>query len=69
MENYEILKPATETYVNPLYRDVVSEEDLKEPDSFDVSPMAEEAEYLSVEEAVIFMRNQMKQRVVDSRYL
>ena len=56
----------TEVYVNPLYRDIISEEELVKPDA-DVLPSEENvslsaSEYLSVSKASVSFREQMKKR-------
>ena len=65
----------TGIYINPLYRDVISEEDLVKPnhsesllgeeecDTDEEQVSLSEEDYVSVEEAVAYLREQMKQRV------
>lgn len=64
----------TGTYINPLYRDVISEEDLVKPnhsesllgeeecDAGEEQVSLSEEDYVPAEEAVAYLREQMKQR-------
>ena len=56
----------TETYINPLYQDVISEEDLVKPEedvlSLEENVFLAESAYSSVEKAIVSFREQMKKR-------
>lgn len=56
----------TETYINPLYQDVISEEDLVKPEedvlSLEENVFLAESAYSSVEKAIVSFRDQMKKR-------
>ena len=52
----------TETFINPLYEDVIDISDLNEPSDNPVSTYKASEYYTSIEEAGAYMRSQMKQR-------
>lgn len=52
----------TETYVNPLYEDVIDVSDLRQPSKSSISTLAVSEYYTSMAEAGVSMRNQMKER-------
>ena len=60
---YEVLVPIEEVYINPLYRDIVSEDELIEADRYGISQLADTIEYVSADKAAESFREQMKQRL------
>lgn len=53
----------TETYVNPVYRDSVSIDELVSSNPYAPAPLADDADYVSVQSAVESFRGQMKKRL------
>ena len=62
-EEAPLVKTITETYVNPYYRDVITEEDLNDPDEYAIAPYGEPEYTESMEEAGEILREQMKERM------
>lgn len=52
----------TDTYINPLYEDVIDISDLNEPSDNPVSTYKASEYYTSIDEAGTYVRSQMKQR-------